>query len=145
MNIQLNQEFETENDFQNYIEQIKQKLDNLRVIETYEILTDLILEENYFVNLIIKTVDTKNFIALPYPKYDSNEGFVAKIKLRDSNLFGTISVLDAELLYAYTEKSLRFPVDNVDNFVYNSKTLKFSHFLMWITLSKTCNILEEIF
>lgn len=104
LNIQLNQEFETENDFQNYIEQIKQKLDNLRVIETYEILTELILEENYFVNLIIKTVDTKNFIALPYPKYDSNEGFVAKIKLRDSNLFGTISVLDAELLYAYTEK-----------------------------------------
>ena len=104
LNIQLNQEFETENDFQNYIEQIKQKLDNLRVIETYEILTELILEENYFVNLIIKTVDTKNFIALPYPKYDSNEGFVAKIKLRDSNLFGTISDLDAELLYAYTEK-----------------------------------------
>ena len=104
LNIQLNKEFETEIDFQNYIDEIKQKLDNLRVIESYEILTEIILEENYFVNLVIKTVDTKNFIALPYPKYDTNEGFVAKLKLRDSNLFGTISVLDAELLYAYTEK-----------------------------------------
>ena len=104
LNIQVNQEFKTENDLNAYIEEIKQKLDNLRVIESYEILTEIILDENYFVNLIIKTTDTKNFIALPYPKYDSNEGLVLKIKLRDSNLFGTISVLDAELLYAYTEK-----------------------------------------
>ena len=104
LNIEINKKFKTENDFQNYIDEIKQKLDNLRVIESYEILTEIILEENYFVNLVIKTIDTKNFIALPYPKYDTNEGFVAKLKLRDSNLFGTISVLDAELLYAYTEK-----------------------------------------
>ena len=80
LNIEINKKFETENDFQNYIDEIKQKLDNLRVIESYEILTEVILEENYFVNLIIKTVDTKNFIALPYPKYDTNEGFVAKLK-----------------------------------------------------------------
>lgn len=104
LNIEINKKFETENDFQIYLDEIKQKLDNLRVIESYEILSEIILEENYFVDLIIKTVDTKNFIALPYPKYDTNEGFVAKLKLRDSNLFGTISVLDAELLYAYTEK-----------------------------------------
>ena len=104
LNIQVNQEFKIENDLNAYIDEIKQKLDNLRVIESYEILTEIIFEEKYFVNLVIKTVDTKNFIALPYPKYDTNEGFVAKIKLRDSNFFGTISVLDAELLYAYTEK-----------------------------------------
>ena len=104
LNIEIKKEFETENNLNNYLDEIKQKLDNIRVIESYEVLTEIILEENYFVNLIIKTVDTKNFIALPYPKYDTNEGFVAKIKLRDSNLFGTISALDAELLYAYTEK-----------------------------------------
>ena len=87
LNIEINKKFETEIDFQNYIDEIKQKLDNLRVIESYEILTEIIFEEKYFVNLVIKTVDTKNFIALPYPKYDTNEGFVAKLKLRDSKTY----------------------------------------------------------
>ena len=99
--------FQDEQTFNSYIQDLKIKLNDLRQIDSYELITDFKKELNsdlILVNLIIKTTDTKNFIALPYPKYDSNEGLVLKLKLRDSNFFGTLTELNSELVYAYTEK-----------------------------------------
>ena len=97
--------FQDEKTFQDYLQEIKIKLNDLRQIEEFEILTEYNESKDFvLVNLTIKTTDTKNFIALPYPKYDSNEGLVLKIKLRDSNLFGTLTELNSELVYAYTDK-----------------------------------------
>ena len=99
--------FSSKGDFDLFTEKLKTKLNDLRQLDSYEVFSDFVNEVNsdlVLVNLTIKTTDTKNFIALPYPKYDSNEGFVAKIKLRDSNLFGTLTEFNSELVYAYTEK-----------------------------------------
>lgn len=99
--------FQDEQTFNSYIQDLKIKLNDLRQIDSYELITDFKKELNsdlILVNLIIKTTDTKNFIALPYPKYDSNEGLVLKLKLRDSNFFGTLTEFNSELVYAYTEK-----------------------------------------
>ena len=82
--------FSSKGDFDLFTEKLKTKLNDLRQLDSYEVFSDFVNEVNsdlVLVNLTIKTNDTKNFIALPYPKYDSNEGFVAKIKLIDSNLF----------------------------------------------------------
>ncbi len=99
--------FSSKDDFDSFAEKIKTRLNDLRQLESYEVSSDFVNEDSsdlILVNLTIKTTDTKNFIALPYPKYDSNEGLVFKIKLRDSNLFGTLTELNSELVYAYTEK-----------------------------------------
>lgn len=99
--------FQDKQTFDSYIQELKIKLNDLRQLESYEVITDFTTEINseiILVNLTIKTTDTKNFIALPYPKYDSNEGLVFKIKLRDSNFLGTLTELNSELIYAYTKK-----------------------------------------
>jgi hypothetical protein len=51
------------------------------------------------VNLLVHVKDTWNVIALPYPKYDSNDGFSFIIKARDYNFLGTMSALRVDLGY----------------------------------------------
>jgi len=52
--------------------------------------------------LIISIEETGNFIAAPYPKYDSNKGFEGKIKFRHNNFLGRMTVLDADASYIYS-------------------------------------------
>jgi len=70
-------------------------LNNMRLFESitysYE---PVIYKENaiyYRVDFVIK--DAFSFIAIPYPKYDSNYGFRFGLKAYDKNLFGTFSDL----------------------------------------------------
>ena len=51
------------------------------------------------VKLIVHVKDSWNLILLPYPKYDSNDGFSITIKARDYNFFGTMSPLMVDLGY----------------------------------------------
>jgi hypothetical protein len=52
------------------------------------------------VKLLIHVKDSWNFIVLPYPKYDSNEGLSVTLKGRDYNFFGTMSALKLDLGYS---------------------------------------------
>ena len=45
------------------------------------------------VSLIISTVDTWNIVALPYFRYDSNDGLLLSIRARDYNFLGTMEPL----------------------------------------------------
>lgn len=45
------------------------------------------------VSLTVKTIDTWNIVALPYFKYDSNEGLLLSIRARDYNFLGTMEPL----------------------------------------------------
>ena len=47
------------------------------------------------VSLKITAHDTKHLLILPYPKYDSNDGLIFKIKVKDVNFFGTMNTMDA--------------------------------------------------
>ena len=55
------------------------------------------------VNLLISTKDTWNIVALPYPKYDSNKGFIFKLKIKDFNFWGSMRPLSADISYEYEE------------------------------------------
>jgi len=51
------------------------------------------------VTLLIYVRDTWNFIILPYPQYDSNDGFSLTLKARHYNFLGTMSPLRVDLGY----------------------------------------------
>ena len=51
------------------------------------------------VNILIHVKDTWNIIGLPYPQYDSNDGFKFTLKLRDYNFLGTMSPLRLDFSY----------------------------------------------
>ena len=93
--------FETEKKFLEYLSEIQQKLNNLRTLESstleYEYVE--VKEDVVFAKITINTKDTWNIIALPFPKYDSNVGFVAKIKAKDYNFLGSMQVLNLDLSY----------------------------------------------
>lgn len=90
------------NDLNKYLAKIQILLENQRVLETVRIEQNLLPQTNedlILVDLIIYTEDTWNIIALPYPKYDSNEGFQLKLKLKDYNFLGSMQELSGDLTY----------------------------------------------
>ena len=46
------------------------------------------------ISLQIKAHDTKSLLILPYPKYDSNSGFIFKVKVKDVNFLGTMNTMN---------------------------------------------------
>jgi hypothetical protein len=57
----------------------------------------------YPVDLEIYVEDTRNIIALPYPKISSNYGVEFTIKARDYNFFGTMQAFRVDLGYKYNQ------------------------------------------
>jgi outer membrane protein assembly factor BamA len=51
------------------------------------------------VDLVVKTVDTNNFIILPYPKFSSSSGTKLELRLRDFNFLGSLSEFGINLGY----------------------------------------------
>jgi hypothetical protein len=94
-------------DLEKYIQDKTQMLTNQRVLkDTVEIgysVGEQAPDGAYPVTLTIKVEDTRNIIALPYPKYDSNTGFELYIKARDYNFFGTMTPLRVDIGYVYDE------------------------------------------
>ncbi|AEF82663.1 hypothetical protein [Leadbettera azotonutricia] len=85
-----------------YIARKTQALLNQRVLESASIeyaLGNPDADGAIPVDLLIHVKDTWNIIALPYPQYDSNDGFKFIIKARDYNFFGTMSALRVDFGY----------------------------------------------
>jgi hypothetical protein len=114
--IDTNRVFATEAELQAYIADIQQQITNLRVIASvetsYSFLTTI--TERMAVSegspsavdiipvvLKIATVDTFNFIIVPYPKYDSNSGLDLRLKFKNYNFFGTMETLTADIIYLF--------------------------------------------
>ncbi|MDR2343726.1 MAG: hypothetical protein LBD86_04255 [Spirochaetaceae bacterium] len=53
------------------------------------------------VDLTIHTVDTRNFVIVPEPKYSSNTGWEPRLRIRDFNFLGLMSPLRIYLSYRY--------------------------------------------
>ena len=45
-------------------------------------------------SLHVTAHDTKSLLILPYPKYDSNDGLIFKVKVKDVNFLGTMNTMD---------------------------------------------------
>jgi hypothetical protein len=89
-------------ELEQYIARKQQLLINERVLEEVRIeysLGEPEADGAVPVNLLVHVRDTWNVIALPYPKYDSNDGLSLTIKARDYNFLGTMSALRVDLGY----------------------------------------------
>ncbi|MCL2007827.1 MAG: hypothetical protein FWG77_07035 [Treponema sp.] len=70
------------------------------------------------VALLVHVIDTRNLIALPYPRYDSNDGFSITLKARDYNFLGTMRPLRFDLGYRHLagENALDFSIESTTPF-----------------------------
>ena len=113
--------FQDEDELMEYISDFKKRLENTRAFESVEI--DITLEkdetdvasekndedssgaalssastenqshDNYFVSLKVTTKDSLHILGAPYPKFDSNNGFSFKLKLKDTNFLGSLETM----------------------------------------------------
>ncbi|MDR1108818.1 MAG: hypothetical protein LBL19_07275 [Spirochaetaceae bacterium] len=103
----LGEKINGEKNLENYINHKIQVLLNQRVLEEVYIdytLADAGTDGLIPVDLSVRTIDTRNFIILPEPKYDSNSGLELTLKIRDYNFLGSMSPLRIDLGYLYDEK-----------------------------------------
>lgn len=93
--------FETEETYLQYLDSIRLKLNNLRTLETSSVESEYIdIQDGMaLAKITISTKDTWNIIALPFPKFDSNTGFIAKLKGKDYNFLGSMQVLNVDISY----------------------------------------------
>jgi hypothetical protein len=57
------------------------------------------------VDLHVSVTDTYNFVVLPYPKYDSNTGFLFRLRAYDNNFLGGMSLFKVDAGYTYTKSA----------------------------------------
>ena len=90
-----------------YIQDKTQDLINQRglrdIVEVVYSIGEKNTEGYYQTILKIRTEDTLNFIAVPYPKYSTNSGFDLSIRARDGNFLGRMEPLRIDLGYKYDE------------------------------------------
>lgn len=102
--IDKNRIFSNENELNDYISELKQKFENLRIFDSISIeyVTADSKAENDIIQipLSISVSDSKNFIVVPYYKYDSNDGHVIKAKIRDSNFLGTTNEASSDVYFS---------------------------------------------
>ena len=93
--------FEDEKQFLEYLKDIEHKFNNLRTLESASLKYEYILKDDdiALAHITISTKDTWNIIAVPFPKYDSNVGFIAKLKGKDYNFFGSLQILTVDISY----------------------------------------------
>lgn len=104
--IDQNKIFPTLESLENYISNLEQQLVNQRVLASATIVSEFSEpDENglIYVSLLITTIDTWNFIAVPYPKYDSNSGLSLSIKLKNYNFLGSMRTFSSDLVYKQVE------------------------------------------
>jgi hypothetical protein len=105
-------------DLEQYLARKQQLLINQRVLEEVSIEYTLEAPEAdgaVPVNLFIHVKDTWNIIALPYPKYDTNDGFSFTIKAKNYNFLGTMSTLSIDLGFRRYEKAIDSNGDGIND------------------------------
>ena len=100
--------FESEEAFLAYYKDYEKRLWNTRCFSEVEVTyTYDDADENGVraVNLFVYTKDAIHIIAMPYPKYDSNSGFVFKLKAKDNNFLGSMNEMGLELLFSLKDSA----------------------------------------
>lgn len=77
----------------------RQALVNKRVFKSVSYEYTLSEEEEGKIGAVVtySIVDAKTFLAVPYPKYDTNTGLTINAKIKDKNLLGTFAALDGNM------------------------------------------------
>lgn len=96
--------FPDEESFATYIKDYKQRLENTRmfdeVIVEYTTTPSDEVEGLYLADITATLDDSFHFIGAPYPKYNSNSGFEFKLKLKDTNFFGTMQTMGSDINFS---------------------------------------------
>ncbi len=66
------------------------------------------VDEDYSVTIEVYVEDADSTIIFPYPKYDSNNGFVFGIRFKEKNLFGLMATMDISIDGVQQEKSFKY-------------------------------------
>ncbi|MDC7222053.1 MAG: hypothetical protein PQJ59_19140 [Spirochaetales bacterium] len=105
LNIYEGQEFSSEEELDDYLYLSKNQLDDLRIFKEVTFIPEYIPGNSEPREVIVNVIltDTWNIMALPYPKYDSNDGFEMSLRLRDYNFLGLMEPLRINLNYSYDE------------------------------------------
>lgn len=130
--------FQNEDELMAYINDFKQRLENTRAFSEIEVDFKVTKDENaqenkitgetenetqfendlensnneveiFLVTLIVTVQDSHHLLILPYPKYDSNNGFSIKLKMRDSNFVGTLETMSGDVNFAIEKKDGKDP------------------------------------
>ncbi len=107
LKIEIGKRFKSRQELDFYIVKIKQDLINRRLFESVQVEAEESgqdSEGNHQMSVFVKTLDSRHFLLLPYPKYDSNEGFEFKIKLKDDNFLGLMNPLSSDIFFQYEQK-----------------------------------------
>lgn len=94
--------FNNEDELVNYINDLKQRFYNERNFESSELdfTVDLPDENNIcLVHITATTKDSHHFLAVPYPKYNSNSGTTLKLKVKDTNFLGSMNDLSSDISF----------------------------------------------
>ena len=107
MKLRIGQKFNSERELENELKIVKDRLDNTRIFKSVVITKEFqsAIDGKIPVVVLVNIVDSWNIIALPYPKYDSNNGFEFKIAVRDYNFMGFMEPLRLDLKYIYDENN----------------------------------------
>lgn len=100
--------FEDEEHFLRYMHDYKQRLYNTRVFSDVKIdYTYDEPDENGIrkVSIFVSTKDSIHILAVPYPKYDSNNGFSFKLKGKDNNFLGSLNDMSAEINFSLKDSN----------------------------------------
>lgn len=89
-----------------YLAERRQRLGNERTLASVKVdyRLEQIAEGQYLVDIHFVVVDSWNLIALPYFRYDSNNGLLLSVRGRDYNFLGSMQALVLNLDYAYDEQ-----------------------------------------
>lgn len=105
LDIEIGKEFPDSAALNAYVADRLKVLINQRVLESGSIDVSLGEAEGNVrpVTLIVRAEDTWNMIALPYPKYTTNDGLLLSLRFRNYNFLGSMETLYVDLDYRYDE------------------------------------------
>ena len=95
--------FTSEDELNKYLLDLQKQIFNTRFFDSVSVeVTSIEPSKDYNqVSILIKTKDTWNIIALPYPSYDSNSGLKIRLKIKDYNFLGSMETFDCTANYFY--------------------------------------------
>lgn len=104
------EEFNSEDDLVAALDRKVQTLNNKRVFKSVSYsLEERFDEENVFVTVFFDIDDAHTFLAIPYPKYDTNVGAIIGLKMFDTNVLGNFADFSATVRAIFPPESFGTP------------------------------------
>jgi len=108
--------FHDENALSAYLRDYTQQLENTRFFEEVSVdytTTAPDADDFCLVNLTVTLKDSFHFIGMPYPSYNSNTGFLLKLKLKDTNFLGSMNSMSSDVNFGIMRDSENEPFEPV--------------------------------